>query len=350
MKKTHIILIGLLPVQLIGLLFIKNHNSWIDVYYSQKFYPLLFNIYRFFFEKIPFSIGDLFYAIIILYILKNIIMIFKRKKIVWLTIIRNGLSFLSLILFIFNFNWGLNYYQTPLHKKLYYNINYKKIQIEKTFKILIKASNNLHKKLVKTDSLSVEISYSKDFIAQKIEDEFNFDLYKFKPKPYLKNSLWGTLLSYMGYSGYLNPFTLESQVNNKIPKLSYIITSAHEMSHQLGIASEREANFVAFYSCIKHSDPFIQYSGYTFAISYFYSELFNIDPQKAKKIMKKLNPGILKNLLEISQFWIHYQNSFEPILKKGYNSYLIANGQKRGIKSYNDMVGLVIAYLEKESL
>jgi hypothetical protein len=39
----------------------------------------------------------------------------------------------------------------------------------------------------------------------------------------------------------------------------------------------------------------------------------------------------------------------EPIIKKGYDSYLKANGQSRGIKSYNDMVGLVVAYLEKQS-
>ncbi len=350
MKKIHIILIGLLPFQLLGLLFIKKHPLWIDVYYSQKVYPFLFSIYRFFFEKIPFSIGDLFYGIIIIFVLKQIIIIFKRKKIKWGTSIRNGFSIFSLIILIFNLNWGLNYYRTPLHKKLYYNIDYDEVQLEETFKILIKNSNILHEKLAHTDSIPIEISYSKDIIAQKIEDEFNFDLHQLKPKPYLKNSLWGTILSYMGYSGYINPFTLESQVNNKIPKLSYIITSAHEMSHQLGIASEKEANFIAFYSCIKHSDPYIQFSGYTFALNYFYSELYSVNPKKAKTNMKKLNTGILKNLFELSQFWFHYQNPLEPILKKGYNSYLIANGQKRGIKSYNDMVGLIIAYLEKESL
>jgi len=92
----------------------------------------------------------------------------------------------------------------------------------------------------------------------------------------------------MGYSGYLNPFTLESHVNDKIPKLSYMVTSAHEMAHQLGIASESEANFIAFYNCIKHSDPFIQYSGYTFALRYCYSEFYKLNPEKSKR--KKYEP------------------------------------------------------------
>jgi hypothetical protein len=349
MKKIHHFFIGLLPIQWLGLLFIKNHPSWIETYYSQKFYPILFNIYRFFFDKIPFSFGDLFYGIIVIYVLKEVVIVIKKRKIKLFFILRNGLSTFSLILMIFNINWGLNYYRIPLKKKLNYNVSYNEVQLEKTLYILVNASNKLHKKLSNSDSVSIRISYSKNLIAKKIENEFNFDLLKFKTSPYIKNSLWGTLLSYMGYSGYLNPFTLESQINFKIPKLSYMVTSAHEMAHQLGIASESEANFIAFYNCIKHSDPFIQYSGYTFALRYCYSELFKLNPEKAKEKIKTLKPGVLNNLFEISQFWMYYKNPLEPIIKKGYDSYLKANGQSRGIKSYNDMVGLVVAYLEKQS-
>ena len=349
MKKIHHFFIGLLPIQWLGLLFIKNHPSWIETYYSQKFYPILFNIYRFFFDKIPFSFGDLFYGIIVICVLKEVVIAIKKRKIKLFFILRNGLSTFSLILMIFNINWGLNYYRIPLKKKLNYNVSYNEVQLEKTLNILVNASNKLHKKLSNSDSVSIRISYSKNLIAKKIEDEFNFDLLKFKTSPYIKNSLWGTLLSYMGYSGYLNPFTLESQINFKIPKLSYMVTSAHEMAHQLGIASESEANFIAFYNCIKHSDPFIQYSGYTFALRYCYSELFKLNPEKAKEKIKTLKPGVLNNLFEISQFWMYYKNPLEPIIKKGYDSYLKANGQSRGIKSYNDMVGLVVAYLEKQS-
>ena len=349
MKKIHKLFIGLLPIQWLVLLLIKNHPSWVETYYSQKFYPFLFNVYRFFFDKIPFSVGDLLYGIIAIHIIKEVFMVIKKRKIQLFFLLRNGLSALSLILIVFNINWGLNYYRIPLNKKLNYNISYNETQLEKTLNILVNASNKLHEKLSNSDSVSIRISYSKNIIAKQIEDEFNFDLYKFKTYPYIKNSLWGTILSYMGYSGYLNPFTLESQVNDKIPKLSYMVTTAHEMAHQLGIASESEANFIAFYNCIKHSDPFIQYSGYTFALRYCYSEFYKLNPEKAKEKIRALKQGVLNNLFELSEFWIHYKNPIEPIIKKGYDSYLKANGQSRGLKSYNDMVGLVVAYLEKES-
>ena len=93
----------------------------------------------------------------------------------------------------------------------------------------------------------------------------------------------------------------------------------------------------------------IQYSGYTFALRYCYSEFYKLNPVKAKEKIRALKQGVLNNLFEISEFWILYKNPIEPIIKKGYDSYLKANGQSKGLKSYNDMVGLVVAYLEKES-
>ena len=137
---------------------------------------------------------------------------------------------------------------------------------------------------------------------------------------------------------------MESHVNKNIPAFSYITTAAHEMAHQLGIAAENEANFIAFYTTINNTDPFIKFSGYSFGLKYCYVELHKLNQKKAKKLIAQLKPGILKNFQEQSVFWKTYENSFESYLKKGYDNYLKANGQVLGIQSYNEMVALVIAY------
>ena len=49
-------------------------------------------------------------------------------------------------------------------------------------------------------------------------------------------------------------------------------------------------------------------------------------------------------------FWNQYKNPFEPVIKKSYDSYLKANGQSMGIKSYDAMVGLVIGYFKNNNL
>ena len=48
----------------------------------------------------------------------------------------------------------------------------------------------------------------------------------------------------MGFSGYLNPFTNEAQVDILIPKYQLPTTASHEVAHQLGYAAENEANFI----------------------------------------------------------------------------------------------------------
>ena len=342
----HFIFFGLLPIQLLFICFVKKNPLWIEKFYSKGFYPFLFNIYKSFLNNLSFSIGDILYIFILIYLAVYFLKIIKRRFKLK-SIVINILSTISIVIFIFYFTWGLNYFRMPLYKRIGYKINYTEKEIENTLNILIKNSNKLHKSLTNSDSLAVNIPYNKTKIGSLIENEFNFDLEKHHTKPYIKNSMFSTSLSYMGYAGYLNPFTLETQINTKIPKLNYVFTAAHEMAHQLGVASESEANFIAFYTCINNEDPFIQFTGYIFALNYCYSELIKINPTKANKAIKSLNFGIKENFRELSQFWKLYQNPIEPILKKGFDFYLKVNGQTQGIKSYDEMSGLVIAYLQK---
>ena len=346
LKRIHFIVIIFLQLQLIFLYIVRQNPLLVEKYYSNAFYPYFFNIYKSLLNNISFSIGDFLYLFIVTYLIISFLKITKGVF-NFKYIITKILSIISIIIFIFYSSWGLNYFRLPLNKKLGYNINYTEKEIENTLNILIKNSNHLHEILTNNDSLAVKVPYNKAKIASLIENGFNFDLEKYDAKPYLKNSMLSTPLSYMGYAGYLNPFTLEAQINSKVPKLNYIFTAAHEMAHQLGVASESEANFIAFYTCIKNLDPFIQFSGYVFALNYCYNELIKVNPLIANKEIKNLNFGIKENFRELSQFWKSYQNPIEPILKKGFDSYLKVNGQTHGIKSYDEMTSLIIAYLQK---
>ena len=342
-KKTKWILVILLPLQWLFINLIKDDPNWIEFNYSLNIYPFFFNLQAFFLKYLPFSFGDLAYAMALVYVIWSLGIFFKRQIKIY-HLLLNLLASTSLLSILFHLHWGLNYYRLPLHEKLNYKNEYTQEELEKTLGLMIQSTNELHASLSNEDSVAVQIPYSKEKIILLIEEHFDFDLYNFKTQPYLKNSLWSIPLSYMGFAGYLNPLTLESQINSKIPKLSYITTATHEMAHQLGIASESEANFVAFYTSSKHPDPFIQYAAYSFAIRYCYAELYKADSEKAKNKLSKLNTGVLKNYQKQSSFWSKFQNPFEPYFKKGYDTYLKANGQTKGIQSYNAMVSMLIAH------
>jgi len=253
------------------------------------------------------------------------------------------------LFFFFHFIWGINYYRIPLTKKLNLKTDYNTNQLSKTLKILVKKSNDLHSKLSNHDTIPLYVPYDLKTVKKIIERDYSFYDYSKKIKPRIKNSLISGIISYMGFSGYINPFTLEAQINKNIPKLNYITTASHEMAHQLGITNESEANFVAFISTINNNDPFIQYAGYIFALKYCHNDLYIKNKDLATEIFSKLNIGIIKNFKENNSFWRKYKNPIEPYLKKIYGLFLKSKGQTKGIKTYNQLVKYVVSYFESNN-
>jgi hypothetical protein len=162
--------------------------------------------------------------------------------------------------------------------------------------------------------------------------------------PSVKHSLLSMPLTYMGFAGYLNPFSGEAQVNSKIPMYTLAFTTSHEMAHQIGYAAENEANFIGYLASTYHTDTYFKLAGHITALKYLLSELHRRDQDLYKNIIIKVNPGILLNLQESSEFWSEYENPLEPFFKKSYSVYLKINRQKSGIKSYSYMVDLLIHY------
>ena len=257
-------------------------------------------------------------------------------------------SLVVITLWVFHLSWGLNYHRLALDIQLQIPIGYTKKDLVGQLDKIIQESNQSHNLLVSSDTLAVTFPFSEEQVSEKISLYNPMNKETIIHPSALKKSLLSLPLSYMGFSGYLNPFTLESQANAKMPIQSLITTSLHETAHQMGYASEKEANFIAYLSAIKSKDPYIQYAGNIFAFRYLFNDLFKLDPKKARNKLMLLNPGILKNFKEVTDFWKKYDNPFEIIFNKTYHNYLRANGQKSGVMGYNEMVGLLINYHKNE--
>ncbi|MEX1383744.1 DUF3810 domain-containing protein, partial [Lutibacter sp.] len=173
---------------------------------------------------------------------------------------------------------------------------------------------------------------------EKIYPQFKY------ASPKVKHSLFSVPLTYMGFGGYLNPITNEAQVNSLIPKNNYAATVCHEAAHQIGIASESEANFVGYLASTNSNDPFFKYSGYLMAMRYCISEVYRKDPASFEALKPLINKGILKDMQQSQKFWESYQNWSEKYFKTFYDNYLKANKQADGIKGYSKMVVLLINY------
>ncbi|MDY7394240.1 DUF3810 domain-containing protein [Aureibaculum sp. 2210JD6-5] len=345
----------LLPVQILLVQFISYFPNVVERYYSNGIYPFISSIFRIVFGWIPFSIGDIFYFLLGLFLLISIVKWIRSKfKNTMQQLFRLG-AYLSVFYFFFHFLWGLNYYRNSLYINL--KLERKPYTVEQLGNLTQKLLDRLEhtqKILTKNDTLPIIVPYSNTEILERTQLAYDalaedYPEYKYKTVS-LKKSLFSLPLSYMGFSGYLNPLSGEAQVNNDVPKVNLPTISCHEVAHQLGIGFENEANFIGFLAGIKSRDPYFNYSSNLKAFRFCVAGLHYLDEKKANEFIEKIPKGIFKNIKESEEFWTSYQNKLKPFFQLFYDGYLKANQQKEGLKTYSRMVDLLIAYDQKHGI
>lgn len=318
----------------------SNYPEQLEAFYSNGIYPFLFEARSLYFNRFPFSLGDITYTVVFLSIIYWIITTNWKN---WFLILLRLVTGILLLILWFQLSWGLNYYRKPIFEQKELK-SYTEDDLTQLTRFFAQESNRLHLQLSKGDSLPVELDGSKKEIIKRVATAPS----QHKIEGKAKISLYSLPLSYMGFSGYLNPFTLEAQVNGRMPKINLPLTTAHEVAHQQGYAAENEANFVGFLHCYQHPALEIQYAAALFGFRYTYNELYKANPTVAREILCSLYPGILDNFKASSAFWQKHKNPLEPLFKKSYDNYLKINNQKLGIQSYNAVVSLLITHFKVE--
>ena len=348
-KGKIIIALSLLPQYLL-IKIVKQYPEFIETYYSKGVFPVISKLLNTVFKWVPFSVGDLLYIALIIYIFYWVILNRKRlrtKPVAWSL---DVLVFVSFFYFMFHFCWGYNYYREPLHTTLNLNPKYTTTQLKSVTNQLVLKTNKLHFAITK-DSLSkttlsydfaelTEMSQAGYVQLEKVYPNFKHDGQN------SKKSMFSTPLTFMGFSGYVNPLTLEAQINAVMPRNSMPTTIAHEQAHQLGYAAENEANFIAFLASIHNKNRYFNYAGYKFALRYCLIELSKRDQDAYDSTLCTINTGILEDYQEAFEFWSAYNNPLEPVFKGFYSDFLKANNQVKGIESYSYVVALLVDYIQ----
>lgn len=349
-KKT-ILALSIIP-QYFVIKWVSLYPEFIEHYYSNGFYQFISKLFRYSLGWIPFSFGDFVYTFAVLYGLRWFYINRKRLKTDTKRWFRDVFAVISIIYFAFHLLWGLNYYRLPLHKNLNLEADYTTKQLITVTRNLIDKSNAIFVEIKQSDTTKIDLPFSKPEILKLAPLGYEnlketFPHLEYHPKS-VKKSLYSYPLTYMGFSGYLNPFTNEAQVDGVIPVYLFPTTTSHEIAHQLGYAAENEANFIGCLAAINHDDIYFKYSGYTFALRFCLNEIYNRDKELFDDLLKTVNPGILDNYKEAREFWEAYDNPLEPFFKGFYSHFLKANNQIKGMESYSYVVALLVNYFEKK--
>ncbi len=343
-----------LPVQIVMVKWISSYPEVVEKYYSQGIYPFITQVSRAVLGWIPFSFGDIFYTVIFIWVVRYMVKHRKSIRRKPLLFLRDIAVFLSIVFFAFHFLWGMNYYRLPVEEKFGIAREYSVSDLIGFTTYLAEKTNEYQYQITGDTTTAVKIPYSRKEIFQKTEEGYGY-LKKIYPdleytRPSIKSSLYSLALTYMGYGGYLNPFTNEAQVNGLTPLFRLPTVCGHEVGHQLGYASEGDTNFIGFLVSEQHPDPYFKYAAYHFALGYCLSDLSIKDENTSKEIIATLHPGVKKNFQELRAFWEKYDNPLEPVFKTVFSTFLKANNQEEGIESYHSVVGFMISYHKKKTI
>ena len=344
----------LLPLQM-GIVSLLSYNpSFVEKYYSKGWYPFWSALNRVLWGWVPISIGDIAYTLFGLWAIRSLWKGLRTLRTNPFEKIKNLAAVISVVYGLFYWGWGLNYFRLPLEEQLGIETTYTTEELKDLTARMVDHINVVHYSLVQDSVLPVQFessrqeAYRRVFKAYAAAGESHSLLtYNY---PSQKTSLYSIPLSYMGYGGYLNPFSGEAQVNGQIPSFRWPSVAAHEVGHQLGISAEDDTNFIGYWVCFLSDDWYLNYAASSSALAYLLGDLNRRDPEAFSFFYNQLNEGVRENYRELRRFWEAHENPTEPLFKSVFNSYLKANKQTAGIESYSRVVALLIGYDRKYPL
>lgn len=328
-----------------------HYPDAVEQWYSEGLYVGVYHVLHLIFNLFPFSIGDVAYIILIIYLLYALVKIIwllikKRFKQTLIYLLKLVIGF-QLIVLTFYLFWGMNYFRPSAAKRLaLQDTSYTFNDIKTVTSALIDSTNACRNRLTKADlqqGNTAVYQTAVNAINTLASHSNSFPAYR----PQIKASLLTFFMNYLGTEGYYNPFTSESQINYQMPVYLKPFTACHEMGHQMGFGAEDEANFVGFISGANAQDHLLRYSSYYAGMEEFMYAVARTDTVVFKQLKLKISPQVHQDLLAERVYWKSFESKagiFSSIL---YDNYLKTNNQPQGLKTYNRMIRLVMAWYRK---
>lgn len=339
--------------------------AMVEQYYSAGMYPVLLSLRLWLTAWVPFSIGDLLYIIVCIYLIYNLIrsLIQIKKEGVNRGEVWRASAIILLVWISFKLLWGLNYdrlgagHLLDIEQKAYSGA-----AVDSLVNELIDSLNSTRKLLtqakIQVDTLPVGNPAPYFTMAQEAYQRAKTS-YAFLPKeaPRVKATLFNPLADYVGFTGYFNPFTAEGQVRTDMPGLELPFVACHETAHMLGFASESEANLIGFLVATKSANPYVRYSAYNEIFSYAQREQFVLLAQQKDSVRfmgavahnrARLDTLVKQDRKAVRNFFNRHRSSVAPIMSSVYEQYLFLNKQDAGLKSYDEVIGWLIDVKRKQ--
>lgn len=351
-SKRRITVSALLLVLSAGLMVLSVQAPDFAEWYSQNIYPVLVSAIGRLTGLLPFSLAEICLYLLLAALILSLICLCigiarkgeaGRRLFAWFSC---AVLAVSILAFLYTAGCGVNYHRKTFSSEE--GIIASDYTAEELQEICIRLTEEVNSRAgkVSRDSDGVMILTAPEGegaveAMEKLAEAFP-SLKGYYPMP--KKVAVSELLSYQGLTGVYSPFTIEANYNGDMTPYNIPFTTCHELSHLRGFMEEKEANFIAFLACIGSDRTDFQYSGYLSGWTYCMNALYRADPEEWRDTRILLDEKAEVDVSANSQFWNSYEGVISETADRINDTYLRANGQADGVRSYDRMVDLIMAY------
>lgn len=311
----------------------------VDEYYSRGIYPVIAGIISRLSSFIKYSLWDIFWIFLSLFVLTGLVLVFLRRIKPGKYLLRFA-QMLCILYSLFYLTWGFNYFRSDIKTRLgWSSAGSGEESFRSVLDSLIVSANrtfiNISPSEYREIDEALERSYSRcaDILA------LNYPNGRRPPKTILVSSYFAK----SGVSGYFGPFFNEVHINHYQLPVDYPFVVAHEKAHQFGLANEAEANLAAFIICTNSDDRRLQYSGYMHLLIYFLNDARDIPGYQT--FTGKIDKQVMEDILNREKYYDKLRNrKLDEIQTAANDVYLKTQNITKGVKNYNKVVALAISW------
>lgn len=351
-SKRRITVSALLLVLSAGLMVLSVQAPDFAEWYSRNIYPVLVSAIGRLTGLLPFSLAEICLYLLLAALILSLICLCigiarkgeaGRRLFAWFSC---AVLAVSILAFLYTAGCGVNYHRKTFSSEE--GIIASDYTAEELQEICIRLTEEVNSRAgkVSRDSDGVMILTAPEGeraveAMEKLAEAFP-SLKGYYPMP--KKVAVSEILSYQGLTGVYSPFTIEANYNGDMTPYNIPFTACHELSHLRGFMEEKEANFIAFLACIGSDRTDFQCSGYLSGWTYCMNALYRADPEAWQETRSLLDKKAEADVWANSQFWNSYEGVISETADRINDTYLRANGQADGVRSYDRMVDLIMAY------
>ena len=249
-------------------------------------------------------------------------------------------SMVSALYLVFLLAWGFNYRRLPITSTLDYSTaRVSDVAVLAAAERAVDALNGLHGSAHRELTSLPNLATLRVALAPAFADAqraLGRDPFARAGRP--KTSALSPFFRLATVDGMVNPLGLEVILNPDVLPVERPFVLAHEWGHLAGWARESEASFVGWLTC-RASGASAQYSAW---LSLYWHLRRDVSRDALSRLDRRLDAGPRRDLAAIAARLAKGQPLVQQASWRTYDQFLKANRVPSGIKSYDEVVTLVV--------